>query len=34
MRPCEYLLNYLNDTFIWSQPERARPLYSAMDHQL
>ena len=34
MRPGEYFLAYLDDTFILSQPERARPLYSAMDLQL
>ena len=34
MRPGEYLLAYLDDTFILSQSERARPLYNAMDLQL
>ena len=33
MRPGKYLLAYLDDTFILSQPERARPLYNAMDLQ-
>ena len=30
MRPGEYLSAYLDDTFILSQPERARPLYNAI----